>query len=468
MSVELVGTRIVAPYMGSSITVWTSIICVILASLSLGYYVGGILADRYPNTRILTTVICIASASIALTAFGKEPMLRAVSTHITDIRLSSLLASGILFSIPSIVLGMVQPIVVRVCLQTIRSSGEAIGRLSMIATVGSIVGTISTGYFLLSALGNTDILFFLSIVLWCTSLLLPPITWKNISVILIILLTYFVGDIRGGNTIIDVDTQYGRVRIYDRTHADTGLPVKVMQIDKSIMSEMFLDDHDLTSDVYKFFRLVDFFVPEIKRALVLGGAGYSYPKDFLKHHPASTIDVVEIDPMVTKLARDHFFLTDSPNLTIYHEDARTFLQKNQNTYDAIVVDVFHPSGSLPYHLTTYEAVGQMHKALSDGGVIIVNIVSPVVGKFGKFTRAEYATYTKVFPQVFMFTLPEERNPRVVRHSMIVALNTDKQFTLTSKEEEHDRFLKKKFTQYIAPEPMLTDDFAPVDQYMNGL
>ena len=134
---------------------------------------------------------------------------------------------------------------------------------------------------------------------------------------------------------------------------------------------------------------------------MLGGAGYSFPKDYLTKYPNATLDVVEIDPGVTALAKKYFALEDHPNLTIYHEDARVFLNQNTKKYDAILGDAFSSWYLVPYQLTTEEAIRRQYDSLSLSGAVILNIVSSIEGEMGEFLRAEYKTYKKVFPQVYL-------------------------------------------------------------------
>ena len=239
-----------------------------------------------------------------------------------------------------------------------------------------------------------------------------------------------------------------------------------MKIDASIMSNMFLDDHDLVSEGYRFFRFATFFNPEIKNALMLGGAGYSYPKDFLRNFPDSTIDVVEIDPKVTSIAKKYFNLEENRRLNIIHKDARVFLNTSGNKYDAIYVNVFNPSGSLPFHLTTLEAMEKMYNLLSENGVIVVNIVSTIDGNQGKFVRAEYFTYRRVFPHVFLFVIPQQTDPTKIRHAMLVAAKSAPKGKLNEEYLLYLSYLYRgKITNDVA---IITDDYSPVDQYMLGL
>ena len=111
------------------------------------------------------------------------------------------------------------------------------------------------------------------------------------------------------------------------------------------------------------------------------------------------MDVVEIDPGMTRIARKYFGLYDNARLKIFHEDARTFLNRNKKKYDVIYSDAFNSFNSVPYQLATSEAVEKMYAALNNDGLVIHNIISAINGKKGEFLRAEIATYKKYFPYV---------------------------------------------------------------------
>jgi spermidine synthase len=196
---------------------------------------------------------------------------------------------------------------------------------------------------------------------------------------------------------------------------------------------------------------------------MLGGGAYSYPKDFLAQFPKATMDVVEIDPGITELARNFFNLKDDARLSIYHEDARTFFLKDRSKYDVIYGDAFH-SNSIPYQLTTVEFARTLSNSLTDTGVVLLNIISSIEGDTGQFFRAEYATYASVFPQVFVIPV-NNQDKNAVQNLMLVAMKSKVSPSFTSKNPELNTYLRKIWTQGITPDmPILTDEKAPVERY----
>ncbi len=176
MVLEIVGSRILAPYLGSSIIVWSSLIGIVLGSLSLGSWWGGKLADRNPSYRALAFIIFLAAVFTAAIAFSKASTLDTLQHYAGSIHLASSLATLILFAPPSVLLGMVPPYAVRLKIRDLQEAGRTVGGLYAISSVGSIFGTFLTGFVLIASFGSTNILFILALVLALTSLLA---SWRD-------------------------------------------------------------------------------------------------------------------------------------------------------------------------------------------------------------------------------------------------------------------------------------------------
>jgi len=172
MIFEIVGSRILGPYIGTSIFVWTSLIGIILASLSLGYWFGGKMADRNPSFKQLVWIIIIAAFFIGLTISGKEDLLGLLSRQFTGIRMQAVISTIILFAPASVFLGMVTPYAVRLKIKDVKSSGRTVGNLYAISTIGSIIGTFLAGFVLIPFLGSTNILVLIAALLIITALLI--------------------------------------------------------------------------------------------------------------------------------------------------------------------------------------------------------------------------------------------------------------------------------------------------------
>ncbi|MEI7620808.1 MAG: fused MFS/spermidine synthase, partial [Candidatus Falkowbacteria bacterium] len=185
-----------------------------------------------------------------------------------------------------------------------------------------------------------------------------------------------------------------------------------------------------------------------------------------RKYPESTMDVVEIDPKLTDLARKYFSLKDDPRLQIIHEDGRVFLNQNEKKYDVVLMDAFN-SISIPPQLASKEAVEKVYNSLDDQGMVMVNIISAAEGKRSAFLKAEYMAYKAVFPQVMVFTVNLPDQPTTAQNLMLVALKSAVKPEMSSADPEINSFLQNLYTGVIEPnDSMITDDYAPVDHYMS--
>ncbi|EGJ50680.1 fused MFS/spermidine synthase [Desulfocurvibacter africanus] len=476
MALEMVGSRILAPHMGTSIIVWTSLIGIILGCLSLGYWLGGKLADRSPNRKALAGIILLAALSIGLTAMVNGPLLAVLRKAMPDIYVGSIVATVLLFAAPSVLLGMVSPYAVRLRISELATSGALVGRLYAISTVGSIVGTFLSGFVLVAFLGSSTTLLVIAIILALTAILAAP-SFKVagaagaafLATLLMLSLSARAGLDEAG--LADVDTRYNRIRVTTGHDAITGRPIRAMTTNPGgTQSAMFLDDTlELALRYTKFFDMGRHFVPHARQALMLGGGAYSYPRHLLAQNPDIKLDVVELDPGMTALARRWFDLHDDPRLRIVHEDARTFLQRTEKKYDLAFVDVFNSHYAIPFHLATLEAAQSLRASLHDGGAAVINTISAIEGRPGQLLRAQLATLRQAFTQVLVFPVRSPYSGETVQNLILVALTTAGEPDLTSADPAMQAMLDQRWTRPIPEDlPPLTDEYAPVDRYALGM
>ncbi len=470
MIFEIVGSRVVAPYFGTSIYVWTSLIGVILASLSAGYWLGGRIADKNPSFKGLSRIILASAIFIILATILKGYVLAYLSQVFSDMIMRTLLAAIILFAPASIFLGMVSPYAIRLKLKTISSSGKTVGNLYAISTVGSILGTFLVGFVLIPFAGTTNILYIIAGTLVAVAFSLGFKFFSKGDFILTILVLAVSGyDIYLLHTsekqIIEVDTRYNHVQIFERNYWINGAPIKVMKVNDEYSSAMFPDNDSLVYEYTWFYQLAEHFKPGFYKTLLIGGAAYSYPKYYLSKYPEASIDVVEIDPGLTDLARKHFRLVDNPRLRIFHEDGRTFLNNSPERYDVILGDAFKSLMSIPFQLTTLEAARRKYDMLEQDGIVIVNIIASMEGPASEFLYSEYVTYREVFPQVYIFACHDPEDPGMVQSISLIALKSTSVPSFYNADPLLNNFLSHKVNPEISPEAMiLTDDYAPVEYF----
>src|SRR5512139_2529596 len=153
MIVEILGAKMLSPYVGTSHFVWTAQIAVTLVALACGYYAGGKLADKSPQLGWLYGAIAVAAAYLLMTVWITEP----VAYRCLDLNLAagSLLASTILFFVPLGLLAMTGPFLVRFVTSSLSGVGGSVGRLTAVSTIGSFAGTMLIGYVLIPFMANS-------------------------------------------------------------------------------------------------------------------------------------------------------------------------------------------------------------------------------------------------------------------------------------------------------------------------
>jgi spermidine synthase len=474
MIYEIIGSRLVSPYIGGSIYIWTSLIGVILGSLSLGYLLGGRLADKKPDIRHLASVIFAAGALVAITTLVKDVFLAAIASAAMILEIKAVIASLMLFAPASIFLGMVTPYAIKLRMLSLSESGRTVGNLYALSTIGSIVGTFAAGFFLVPFVGSVRTLYIIAAVLFVVAIVLFPLrlTATNIAALMIFVAGISISEftrhyLYEQNELIDIDTEYSRVQIFRTTDPMTSRAIRAYATDPYFaQSAVFYDSDELVFPYARFYDLVKHFNPDFQRTLMLGGGGFTYPRHYLEAYPHASIDVVEIDPKVEEIARKYFRLADDPRLKVFHDDGRVFLNKaSAGTYDAILIDAFGSLFSVPYQLTTREAIQRMYEALNNRGVVVANIGSSISGHASHFLQAELATYGSVFPQVLVFKVKPERADSDLQNLILVALKSNETFDVSSDDPELALLLAHRYTKSIDTNPgVLTDDLAPVEYY----
>jgi spermidine synthase len=473
MIYEIVGSRILSPYIGTSTYTWTSLIGIILASLSLGYWLGGRTADRQPEIRILAAAVLSAGGLIAATVLVKDVVLSIVASTSVSLEIKAVAAALLLFAPASVCLGFVTPFAVKLKLAAIENTGGTVGSLYALSTVGSIAGTFAAGFLLIPFVGSVRTLYILAASLIVLSaLLFPAATRSSIGAVVLFFLSVGGNEaqvylLRVQSRIHDIDTEYSRVRIFEMSDPTTGRQMKAIATDPYfVQSAMFMDGDELALSYSRYYHLLRHFRPDVSRTLLIGGAGYSFPKEYLRTYPEAAIDVAEIDPGMTDIARRHFRLADDVRLTVLHQDGRMVVNAAPaGAYNVLLMDAFGSLFSVPTQLTTLEAVAEFHRILDHDGVVIFNLGSALSGEASRFLHAEIATYRAVFPNVLAFKVKPELPDERLQNVIIVALKSRLSPQLVSDDPFIAGLLAHHYDLPPAdPALIITDDLAPVEHY----
>lgn len=486
MALEIVGSRVLAPYFGSSIFVWGSLISVVLAALSIGYYWGGWLSAREPSYGRLLTLLLIPGILISFLPWVYPTLNEWIAGVDFGTRLNPLIASGIYFLLPGIFLGTISPYVIRLAATALSTVGSTAGTLYAVSTCGSILGTLLTAFYLIPLIGVSNIIHFLGITLICLSLLvLPLVRLRRAAVGRAVAALSIIGSIvipspstvwARLKTLLEKDTFYHRIRVEEDDEA------RYMYFDRTLQSAMNLKDPTALRLIYSRYTSVGFtFRPDAKRILIIGLGGGSIPKKLQKEFPSLDIDVAEIDPEVIQIAKKDFDVRESKNLHIYAQDGRLFLTRSLNLYDIILLDAYY-ADSMPFHLATREFFELAQRKLTPNGIVVANLISAVTGRSGRIARAFVKTERRVFPQTYIFAArrPDNVSLETIQNVIVVATKDKQRLDIKEIVKRATALDKGLFPDpiqdigvayYDGPlsdqdVPVLTDDYAPTDNLLH--
>lgn len=483
MGLEIVGSRIIAPFFGSSVFVWGALISIFLGALSLGYYLGGTMADRWPSATVLAGLLSLAGIAILSLNAIARPVLLAFDAWNLGPRLSPLLASVVLFAVPSVLMGTTSPFAIKLVARDLATVGTSAGVLYALSTAGSIAGTIATAFFLIPSLGVRAILYLLGGGLLALAGLLLAAYGRaarpalGVAVLLPVVLAASPaasGPIRlpAQRVVYERDSAYHQISVLE-----DGLN-RYLRFNRSFQGGMVLRDPFESPFLYtSYAHLAHVFHPGIRRVLMIGLGSGTIPKRFTRDYPEVTVDSIELDPAVVEVAKRFFEVREDARHRVTVQDGRVFVRRAEARYDLVVLDAYFAEG-IPFHLATKEFLEQVRERLTPGGVVVSNIIGALDGPNSHLYRALHKTYGAVFPGLYPFptAFGLARNPTETRTIILVAtaragltaaqivaaaqrLRADRRVTLPL-----DRYARDYYDRAVSTEgvPLLTDNYAPVD------
>jgi spermidine synthase len=476
MALELTGSRLLAPYFGGSIFVWGSLIGVFLIALSIGYYLGGRLVDRWPGPGLLAAFLLAAGLLVLVMPRYGPGICDRVSRDMLSVRAGSLLACLALFLLPGALMAVTSPYVVRLTARTVEGVGRTAGAVYAVSTIGSIAGTLGTAFYLIPAIGTRALLHLLGGLLVFTSLLAAAAKSSRRGLLAPVALALLLAPRPASaeeRVLYERDSPYHRLLVTeDGTY-------RWLRADNIWHSQMNLKDpHGRGLAYTDYADLAFLFNPAIRRVLVIGLGGGTIPKRFVRDYPQLKVEAVEIDPDVVKIAARYFYVSPGPRLAIHESDGRLFLRRSKATWDLIVLDAYY-ADSVPFFLTTREFFKLAREHLSPGGLIVNNVVASRGGARSKFFRSIYRTMKETFPQVHAFQVRESGSQAV--NIEVFAVNSTKQVsradlldraTRARNAEIKDPALLGRLANYLGTSiatgdvPVLSDDYAPVDALLH--
>jgi spermidine synthase len=399
MVIELLGTRLIAPFYGASLYVWSSLISVTMIALALGYFAGGLWADR-PRQSGLPLAIALAGVLTLAIPPAVRPVL--LATDPLGLRAGAFVSALVLF-LPSLaLLGMVGPLAIKRATSRLDGVGSSAGSVYAVSTVGSVVGTLALGFFLFPLLGSREILVGVGGLLLLLALALAirerRRTGGGALLPCALLAVLGLGLAAQGKDPAppagkfqvrsERESLYGWVRVIDQP----GLDLRLLTADASTIGAASLRTGESRLPYQKIVGLIPSLAPGMARALIVGqGAGHM--AGLLRDRHGIATDTLEIDPAVAQAAVDYFGFQPTGRAIV--GDARYEIRHLQGPYDLIIHDCF-TGGAEPAHLLTVEALAQLRGLLSGRGILALNFVAFAQG--GK--NASLASVAKTLAQVF--------------------------------------------------------------------
>lgn len=510
LGVEMIASRLLAPYFGTSQPIWAVVIGLTLIYLAIGYHIGGRLADSRPDERLLYRLIVLAGLFVACIPLIADPILRFSQGTIARFAvggfLGALFGVLVLFAAPVILLAMVSPFAVRLQIrqveQGIAAAGATVGTISAVSTVGSIVGTFLTVLFLVPTIGTVRTIYLFAVLLVVIGLL-GLRDWRYLAALVLVgLLALYslssrapikAADCSGCTLIAEAESPYNYIQVASREREPYGEEIALL-LNEGLAThssyhpryEESGDPRDLLTDggPWDYFAITPFFYPNrssesIESLAILGSGAGTIPAQFLAiYGPETTIDAVEIDPEIIELGRRYFGLRDAaagpthPNYHSHAADGRAWLATASGTYDVIGVDAYHQP-YIPFHLTTVEFFRLVQSRLTTEGVAVVNAG---VGPDGddRLGQTIAATMRVVFPQVYIIESKRFSN------QIIVGVNSDVGDGWANMVANYEHMQSPALRQVVewvnlSDEPVdssqytpLTDDHAPVEALIDSL
>jgi spermidine synthase len=459
LATEIAAARLLAPYYGASTVVWANVIGLVLASLSLGYWLGGRLADRRPDPRVLGLIVVAAALLIAVVTFVSRPLLELSVEGLDELSTGAVIGSFfavlLLFAPPVTLLGMVAPFAIRLALSDVADAGAVAGRLYALSTIGSLIGTFLSALVTIPLIGTQRTLLVSAALIALPGSMLLGRRWLLAPAAIAAFLALPPGAIKPQSGLLHEDESlYQYIQVVERDDA------RRLYLNEGIaVHSVWRENELLTGGVWDtFLALPPLLGRRPERVAILGNAGGTTARAFGRFYPETRIDGVELDGAVSKAGRRYFGMNDNPQLEVHTADARPFLRRADGRYGLIVVDAYRPP-YVPFYLATREFFALARRRLAPGGAIALNVATTpddhrLAEGIARSLRSEV-------PQVITWQ-PLRFNQIVIGFDRRVPLTTLRRRALTGPVRPLRRLLAAGLRESSEDGDPWTDDRAPVE------
>ncbi len=484
---EICASRLVAPYFGDSTFIWANLIGLTLAYLSLGYWIGGKVADRYPRAWLLFVLTAIAAVWSGLVPFMSRPILSASLHAFQNLSVGafygSLVGVLLLFSVPITLLGFVTPYAIRLRVHGVSDAGNVAGNTYALSTVGSIAGSFLPVLLLIPWIGTTRTFLVLALLLLAPSLLgllrlraLTPAAGVAVATALTLVALplsghHVIRPAEAGQIIYETESSDNYIQV---TKTSDGT-VNLILNDGHAIHSVYNPNQLLTGGPWDYFMAGSCFNPgfepdQVHRALIIGLAGGTAARQMTAAYGPIPIDGVEIDPKIVEVGRKYFGMTE-PNLNVIVNDGRYVLRTTDRTYDVIGVDAYKQP-YIPFQLTTKEFFTEVSDHLSPSGVAVMNVGRTATDY--RLVKAMASTMRSVFPNVYLIDVQAFDNTMVIGTKQPTRLANFAASVAGLPQGSPIRTVGEmslqtgKVREWTSRATVFTDDHAPVEWVINQI
>ncbi len=376
LATEIAASRLLAPYFGSSTIVWANLIGIVLAGLAFGYWIGGRIADRRPEPRLLGLIVLAAAIWVAITPFVARPFLDAAVGNLDDASAGAVIGSFfavlLLFAPAVVLLGMVSPFAIRLAITDVETAGAVAGRFYALSTAGSLLGTFVPALIAIPLVGTQRTLLGTAVLLAISASFLLGRKVLVLVVVLAALVALPPGAVKAEPGLLhEEDSLYQFIQVVERPDGK-----RLLHLNEGVaVHSVWRSDTVLTGGVWDaFLALPPLLDRPLRSVAILGNAAGTTARALGVYYPGAQVDGVELDPAVSRVGRRWFGLEDNPRLTVHDADARPFLRRTDKRYDLIVIDAYHQP-YVPFYLATREFFRLARERLAPGGILALNVAS---------------------------------------------------------------------------------------------
>lgn len=457
---EILGFRILAPQFGYSVYVSGSLIGIVMVALSLGYYLGGQLADKKPEKSLLFQLIFLADVHIIIISLVYIYLIEYMAKF--GIIYGAILSSVVIFAPSMILLGMAPPFIIKLMTKDTSVVGSIAGDITAIGTIGSIIGTFGATFLLIPKLGSHATMVVCAVVLLLIAVWGVAIRKRVCGVLVVLVLAFnLYPQSTESNIIYEKESPYNLIKVTEESDGSLFL-----KLNTNMWFHSIYNPHSSSVNMYFDYMNVAPILADAEDILVLGMGGGTSVIQALNFFSDAVIDAVELDPGVIKVGRSYFGLEDNSRLTIYAEDARPFLQNSKKLYDVIELDVYQGGVYAPFYIMTREFFQSAYEHLQPNGVLVMNVLSPyqeknrllLVDAVGKTMSSVFPSMYKIemFLNHLLFATKSVTDPGSVRRQLrLYEGNPDLQKIARSASDSLSPYIPKKEAV------VLTDDKSPV-------